>query len=67
MKYQVILKIKNIIADAFCQYYINVGPTLANEINTSAREYTDYISGNLQNSIFINLITRMKIEKQFHN
>jgi hypothetical protein len=54
---------KEIIANAFCKYFNNVGPSLANEIPNPAHDHTYYITNNIPNTIFLNPTDKNEIEK----
>ena len=42
------------IADQFCDYFTNVGPSLARKIPSSTLSFRSFLSGNYPNSIFLN-------------
>ena len=41
------------IAEQFCKYFTNIGPSLANNLPVSQKSYRSFLSGNFANSLFL--------------
>jgi hypothetical protein len=51
------------IADNFNDYFINIGPNLANKIKRNNNNcFEKYLKGNYQSSFFLNPITENELE-----
>ena len=42
-----------LIAQAFNEYFVNIGPTLANKIPDSSINHTSFLKGNFKNSFIL--------------
>ena len=54
----------NEIANRFNNYFTNVGPTLSRQIKKTPKKFTEYLSNQCQNSIFLESITQSEVEKE---
>ena len=55
------------IADKFNEYFINIGPNLANKIKCNENDnFQNYLIGNYE-SMFLNPITEFELEKEIQN
>ena len=52
-----------IIANEFNDFFVNVGPTLASQINNSGKNYYEYLSAPCHNSMFVKPIVESEILK----
>ena len=57
----------NDIGEHFHEYFINLGPNLADRIPTSLTNYDSYLGENNLNSIFLNAITINEVAKEVDN
>jgi hypothetical protein len=56
------------IADNFNEYFINIGPSLANKIkNNDNNSFEKYLKGSYQSSFFLNPITENELEVELKN
>ena len=55
------------IADHFCQYFTNIGPDLSNSIDIPASCFSSYLTGNMVNSLYFNLVTDIEIKEIINN
>ena len=57
----------NDIGEHFHEYFINLGPNLADRIPTSLTNYDSYLGESNLNSIFLNAITINEVAKEVDN
>ena len=63
-----IIEDPNEIASKFNDYFINIGPTLANKIKHNENEsFEKYLSGSYQSNFFLNAITEHELELELEN
>ena len=58
------------IANRFCNYFSNIGPNLAKNIQSSPNSHRNFLSGHFPNSIFLKLATKseiIEIASNFHS
>ena len=55
------------IGEHFHEYFINLGPNLADRIPTSLTNYDSYLGESNLNSIFLNAITIKEVAKEVYN
>ena len=55
------------IANKFNEYFINVGPGIANKLPNTERTFNDYLSNKCQNSFFIEPVTKLEVEAEIKN
>ena len=55
------------IADRFCEYFTNIGPNLFNSIDISSRCFNSYLTGNMVDSLYFNLVTDIEIKEIINN
>jgi hypothetical protein len=58
------------IANRFCNYFSNIGPNLAKNIQSSPNSHRNFLSGHFPNSIFLKLETKseiIEIASNFHS
>ena len=56
------------IASKFNEYFINIGPNLANKIECRENDsFEKYLTGNYQSNMFLDPITEDKLEKELKN
>ena len=55
------------IADRFCEYFTNIGPNLSHSIDISSRCSNWYLTGNMVNSLYFNLVTDIEIKEIINN
>ena len=55
------------IADHFCEYFTNIGPNLSNSIDIPSRCFNLYLTGNMVNSLYFNLVTDIEIKEIINN
>ena len=55
------------IADRFCEYFTNIVPNLSNSIDISSRCFNSYLTGNMVNSLYFNLVTDIAIKEIINN
>ena len=51
------------IAEQFCKYFTNIGPSLASNIPASEKLYRSYLYGNFVNSLFFEKVTEQEINE----
>ena len=49
------------IADQFCKYFTNIGPSLPNNLPVSQKSYRSFLSGNFVNSLFFEEISEQEV------
>ena len=49
------------IANKFCEYFTNLGPSLADKIPTSPKSHMSFLTTNFVNSMFVDSATRQEI------
>ena len=49
------------IANRFCNYFSNIGPTLAKKIQSPLDSHRNFLSGRFPNSIFLKIATKAEI------
>ena len=49
------------IANKFCEYFTNLGPSLADKIPTSPKSHMSFLTTNFVNSMFVDSATRKEI------
>ena len=54
---------KNVIADQFNNFFINIGPNLASKIPKSSKTYKDFLPPTNLNSIYLEPVTEVEIKK----
>ena len=57
----------NDIGEHFHEYFINLGPNLADRIPTSLTNYDSYLVESNLNSIFLNAITINEVAREVEN
>ena len=57
----------NDIGEHFHEYFINLGPNLADRIPTSLTNYDSYLGESNLNSIFLNAITINEVAREVDN
>ena len=55
------------IADHFGEYFTNIGPNLSNSIDIPSRRFNSYLTGNMVNSLYFNLVTDIEIKEIINN
>ena len=50
------------IANKFNEYFINVGPGIANRLPTTNKAFNEYLSNKCKNSFFIKPVTKFEVE-----
>ena len=55
------------IADRFCEYFTNIGPNSSSSIDISSRCFNSYLTGNMVNSLYFNLVTDIQIKEIINN
>ena len=51
------------IADHFCEYFTNIGPNLTNNIDNSSCCYKSYLTDDMVNSVFFDLVTDTEVKE----
>ena len=57
----------NDIGEHFHEYFVNLGPNLADRIPTSLTNYDSYLGESNLNSIFLNAITINEVAREVDN
>lgn len=62
-----IIKNPQEIANKFNEYFINVGPGIANTLPNTYKAFNEYLSNKCKNIFFIKLVTKFEVETETKN